>query len=60
MLDTFERRGHAIVLEGVERIIAACARNDAATIADLAAAESNVIGELLAEGPTVLAEFAGT
>jgi ankyrin repeat protein len=60
VLDTFERRGHAIVLEGVERLIAACARNDAATIADLTAAESNLIGELLAEGPTVLAEFAGT
>ena len=37
VLDTLERRGHAIELDGVERLIAACARNDAAVIADVTA-----------------------
>jgi ankyrin repeat protein len=56
----FERRGHSIELQGVERLIAACARNDAATIAQVTAAEPALIADLLAEGHTLLAEFSGT
>ena len=60
VLDSLERRGHLIELAGVERLIAACARNDAATIAHVAATNPDLIGELLAEGATLLAEFSGT
>jgi ankyrin repeat protein len=60
VLDTFERRGHSIELRGVERLIAACARNDAGTIAQVTAAEPALIADLLAEGHTLLAEFSGT
>lgn len=56
----FERRGFSIELQGVERLIAACARNDAAAVRSIAAREPDLVGELLAQGGTLLAEFAGT
>jgi ankyrin repeat protein len=48
LLDLFEKRGMPIELDGVDRILAACARN-----------ESVVSGELPADAGTFLAQFAG-
>ena len=59
-LASFERRGIPDALRGVERLIAACAQNDSAAVHDLATREPALVGELLAEGGTLLAEFAGT
>ena len=44
---------------GAERLIAACARNDAASVRSIAAQEPTLVGELVAEGGALLAEFAG-
>jgi ankyrin repeat protein len=60
VLELFERRGIQIELQGVERLIAACARNDAAQVSAIARQEPQHIAGLLAEGGTLLAEFAGT
>jgi ankyrin repeat protein len=55
-LALFEKRGFFVELGGAERLIAACARNDAAAIR--AAATPDLVREVLAEGGTLLAEFA--
>jgi hypothetical protein len=47
-------------LQGVERLMAAIARNDRAAVRSIAADEPHLIGEILAEGGKLLAEFAGT
>ena len=60
ILDLFERRGFPIELQGVERLIGACARNDAAEIDSIAAGEPRLVAELLGEGSTLLAQFAAT
>lgn len=60
LLDLFARRGFAIELHGVDRLIAACARDDGKIVTLIKAAEPKLVGELLAQGPTLLAEFAGT
>lgn len=60
LLELFERRGFSIELQGVDRLIAACARNDAAAVRSISAREPDLVGELLAQGGTLLAEFAGT
>jgi hypothetical protein len=59
VLALVERRGMRIELEGVERLIAACARNDAASVRAIAEREPELLRELLAEGGKLLAEFAG-
>jgi ankyrin repeat protein len=59
VLALFERRSIPIELQGVEQLIAACARNDSATIRSIAAKEPNLVTELKAGGAKVLAEFAG-
>jgi len=59
VLDLFERRGLPIALHGVERLIAACARNDRAAIRSLVDREPQLVNELVAEGGKLLAEFAG-
>ena len=59
ILDALERRGVAIELRGVERLIAACARNDSEAVSSLASREPGLNGELRAQGGTLLAEFAG-
>ena len=48
-----------IKLHGVDELIAACARNDADAIAGIADREPQLVHTLLAEGGTLLAEFAG-
>jgi ankyrin repeat protein len=59
VLDLLERRGSIIDLHGVDRLIAACAQNDVEAIRSLTTAESHLASELVAEGGTLLAEFAG-
>ncbi len=59
VLELMERRGIPIELQGVERLIAACARNDAAKVRAIAAREPEVVRELVAQGGKLLAEFAG-
>src|SRR2546427_4193169 len=60
VLELFERRGTPVELQGVERLLAACARNDTAGVRSIAAREPQLVREVLAEGGTLLAEFAGT
>lgn len=60
LLALFERRGVSIALPGALRLIAACARNDATTVAALAREDPELVEEVRAQGGTLLAEFAGT
>jgi ankyrin repeat protein len=60
VLGSFERRGYPIELQGVERLIAACAKNDEATVHSTAESDPAAVRELLTQGGTLLAEFAGT
>jgi ankyrin repeat protein len=60
VLAAMERRGIAVEFHGVERLIAACARNDVAAVRSIAAAEPHLVGQVVAEGGKLLAEFAGT
>ncbi len=59
VLESLERRGFPIELHGVDELIAACAKNDADSISAIASREPQLVRELLAEGGTLLAEFAG-
>jgi ankyrin repeat protein len=59
VLASLEQRHIPFELYGVERLIAACARNDTAAVRSIAAREPELVGELLAEGGQRLAEFAG-
>jgi len=59
LLDLFQRRGVTVPLTGVDALIAACARNDAAAITAIRQREPSLVGELQALGGTLLAEFAG-
>jgi hypothetical protein len=60
VLEAMERRGIAMEFSGVDRLIAACARNDAAALRAIAEREPQLVQELLAEGGRLLVEFAGT
>src|SRR5881397_3443731 len=55
VLELLERRGWATELQGVERLIAACARNDAAGIRAISGREPQLVRDLLAEGGKLLA-----
>jgi ankyrin repeat protein len=59
VLEVVERRGIAMEFNGVDRLIAACARNDAAGVRAIAEREPQLVQELLAAGGRLLAEFAG-
>jgi ankyrin repeat protein len=59
VLESIERRGIPIELQGVDRLIAACARNDAAKVQAIAKEEPGMVSELLDQGGKLLAEFAG-
>ncbi len=59
LLELMEQRGIAIELQGVERLIAACARNDAAKVRAIAAEDPQLVHKLVSQGGKVLAEFAG-
>ena len=60
LLELFEQRGFSTELQGVERLIAACARNNSASVRAIAEGDPVLVSELLKEGGTLLAEFAGT
>lgn len=60
LLELFERRGFPIELHGVDRLIAACALDDSATIQAIREHEPQLVRKLLAQGPTLLAVFAST
>ena len=60
LLKLFAERGFPIALEGVDRLIAACALDDARTVREIKERKPQLVRELLAQGPTLLAEFAGT
>ncbi|MFN2563845.1 MAG: ankyrin repeat domain-containing protein [Gemmatimonadaceae bacterium] len=59
VLELFERRGVSIELEGAERLIAACASGNAAAVRSIAEREPELVGEIVADGGKLLAEFAG-
>jgi ankyrin repeat protein len=59
VLDTFARRGFPIELDGLERLLAACARHDTASAQSIAASDPQIAGELRADGGRFLAWFAG-
>jgi ankyrin repeat protein len=59
VLAALERRGFALDFSGVDRLIAACATNDANAVRYIATNEPHLVNELLAHGSTLLAEFAG-
>jgi ankyrin repeat protein len=58
VLALIEQRGMALDLHGVDRLIAACARDDREAMLALAG-EQALVSELIAQGGTLLAEFAG-
>lgn len=58
-LESFQRRGFPIELDGAERLVAACARNDSAAVREITRNESALVGQMKAEGGKLLAEFAG-
>ncbi len=59
VLTTLERRGFALEFSGIDRLIAACAINDANAVRSIVTREPHLVKELLARGSTLLAEFAG-
>jgi ankyrin repeat protein len=58
VLALFEARGIPDRLQGVDRLIAACARNEESRIQAITNAEPQLAGELIAQGGKLLAEFA--
>jgi ankyrin repeat protein len=60
VLDLFEQRGIPVELRGVDELIAACARNDTGAVRALVSRRPGLVGEVLADGATLLAQFAGT
>jgi ankyrin repeat protein len=60
VLAAFERRGIPVAFEGVERLIAACARDDAPGIGSIVDRAPRLVRALVAQGGSLLAEFAGT
>jgi ankyrin repeat protein len=60
LLELFERRGLPVELQGIDRLIAACATNDADRVRSIAEDQPELARAVLAHGGTLLAEFAGT
>ena len=50
---------HGLELPALDRLVAACAKDDREAMIALSAAEPNLVTELIAQGGTLLAEFAG-
>jgi ankyrin repeat protein len=59
VLRLLEERGFDPGFEGPERLIAACAVADDSAIRELVTAEPQLVTELIAQGGTLLVEFAG-
>ncbi|HXJ30190.1 MAG TPA: ankyrin repeat domain-containing protein [Gemmatimonadales bacterium] len=60
VLAAFVKRGVALELVGVDRLIAACTMGDAAGVREVTQREPQLVSELLAQGSTLLAEFTST
>lgn len=60
LLELFEKRGFAVALSGELGLIAACARNDSAAVRSITEREPALVGQVLAQGGQLIAEFAGT
>jgi ankyrin repeat protein len=60
VLAAIEQRGHSTALDGVDRLVAACARGDSAAVMAIADRTPALVSELVADGGTLLSEFAGT
>ncbi|MES2305760.1 MAG: ankyrin repeat domain-containing protein [Gemmatimonadota bacterium] len=60
VLTLFAERGFVPELEGVDRLIAACAGDEGAAAHAIAEAEPELLAEVLAMGGDLLARFAGT
>jgi ankyrin repeat protein len=58
-LTVFQRSGIDINLNGVEKLIAASAKNDFKSIQTIRERETSLVGVLISEGGTLLAQFAG-
>jgi ankyrin repeat protein len=59
VLEVLVRRGVPVELEGVDRLIAACATDDGATIEALTQESPHLVEELRADGPELITHFAG-
>jgi len=60
VLDLLEGRDVPIQLSGLDGLLSACARQDAAGVRAIADGDPELVGELVRDGGTPLAEFAGT
>src|SRR5262245_58103297 len=59
VLESIERRGLRYQLSPVDRLIAACGRNDEAGVGTIAEKEPAFVAEVVAQGGQLIAEFAG-
>lgn len=59
VLALLEQRGVPLALHGVNRLIAACARNDRDAIRAISAEDPSLVSQLVERGGTLLAQFAG-
>ena len=59
LLELFEQRRVSLPLDGVDRLIAACARSDTAAINTIRQREPVLVEQLLSMGGRLLSEFAG-
>lgn len=60
VLASLVRRGIALELDGVDRLLAACAMDDGDSVRSVAAREPQLVRQLVAQGGTWLAQFAST
>jgi ankyrin repeat protein len=59
-LESFRRRGFSIALDGVEKLVLACAMDDGAAIRSIVDHEPALVKELLGQGSDLLAAFIST
>jgi ankyrin repeat protein len=59
VLELIERRGMPIRVSGIDRLLAACARNDGAGERSVLSGDAELVSQLLDEGGKFLAQFAG-
>lgn len=59
VLNLFQRRGISIDLHGVERLLAACSRNDSEGVRSITNREPELVRQVLTQGGKLLGEFAG-
>lgn len=59
VLELLEQRGIALDLDGLDRLVAVCSKADRESIGQLVAREPQVLQQLVAQGGTLLVEFAG-